>query len=100
MIHHPNIFKLSFRLDIGVYMKRTISNAIVNRINKFLGDSMTVYELSQKSGIPYPTLKSIMQKRTKSIDFKNVILLAYGLGITPSEFVDDRSFLADNLDIL
>ena len=81
-------------------MKRTISAAIVNRINKYLGErEITAYELSQKAGIPYPTMKSIMQKRTKSIDFKNVILLAYGLEITPSEFINDISFFAENLDI-
>ena len=82
-------------------MKKTISNAIVNRINKYLGErEITAYELSLKSGIPYPTIKSIMQKRTKTIDFKNVILLAYGLNISPSEFIDDKSFYAENLDIL
>ena len=81
-------------------MKRTISNAIVNRINKFLGEkNITAYELSQKSGIPYPTMKSIMQKRTKTIDFKNVILLAHGFNITPSEFINDPAFWAENLDI-
>ena len=81
-------------------MKKTISNAIVNRINYYLGErKITMYELAQKSGIPYPTMKSIMQKRTKSIDFKNVILLAYGLNISPSEFINDQSFSAENLDL-
>ena len=81
-------------------MKKTISNAIVNRINMYLGErKISMYEFSQKSGIPYPTMKSIMQKRTKSIDFKIVILLANGLNISPSEFINDKSFHAENLDI-
>ena len=81
-------------------MKNTISNAVVNRINFLLGkNGMTVYELSQKAGIPDPTMKSLMQKRTKSIDFKNVILIAYGFGMSPSEFINDCSFAIDNLDI-
>ena len=81
-------------------MKKSISNAIVNRINHYLGErNMSAYELAIKSNIPYPTIKSIMQKRTKSIDLKNVILLAYGLNITPSEFINDKSFNLENLNL-
>jgi len=55
--------------------------------------------LAQLSGVPFPTVKSIMQKRTKGIALKTIVLFAYGLGMTPSEFLDDSSFLADNLDL-
>ena len=56
-------------------MKLTITDAVVNRINYYLGqrDKFSVYSLATASGIPYPTLKSIMQKRTKSIDLKTII---------------------------
>lgn len=79
---------------------KNISNAVVNRINKYLGlKDMSQYKLAQLSCIPYPTIKSIMQKRTKTIDLKTIILIAHGLGISPSEFINDESFLAENLDI-
>ena len=40
-----------------------------------------------------------MQKRTKGIDLKTIILLAHGFKIKPSEFIDDDGFLAENLDL-
>ena len=60
--------------------------------------NMIQYKLSQLSGIPYSTIKSIMQRKTENISFKTIILLSKGLNISPREFFDD-SFLADNLDI-
>ena len=40
-----------------------------------------------------------MQKRTKGISLKTIIMIADGLKITPAEFIDDDSFCAENLDI-
>ena len=43
---------------------KTISEILVSRINKFLGEkNMTQYELAEKSCVPYSTIKSIMQKK-------------------------------------
>ncbi len=79
---------------------KTISEVIVERICKYLGErNLTQYRLSQLSGIPFPTLKSIMQRRTKGISLKTVIMLADGLGISPAQFLDDESFLAKNLEL-
>lgn len=79
---------------------KTLNDVVVERLCKFMGEkNLTQYRLSQLSGVPFPTIKSIMQKRTKGISLKTIILLAYGLDITPSEFIDDISFLADNLDL-
>ncbi len=82
-------------------MKITITDIVVNRINYYLGqkENLTVYSLANASGIPYPTLKSIMQKRTKSIDLKTIILIAYGLDISPSEFLNDKTFSAEYLNL-
>lgn len=79
-------------------MKKNITNAVIDRLYKFMDKNMTQYKLSQLSGIPYSTIKSIMQRKTENISFKTIILLSKGLNISPHEFVDD-SFLADNLDI-
>ena len=79
---------------------KTLNDAIVDRICKYLGEKdITQYRLSQLSGVPFPTIKSIMQKRTNGISLKTIILLANGLGISPAEFINDKSFLAENLDL-
>jgi len=78
---------------------KTLNDVIVERLYKYMKDDMTQYKLAQLSGVPFATIKSIMQRRTKGISLKTVILLANGLNITPSEFIDDKSFLAENLDL-
>ncbi len=79
---------------------KTLNDAVVERLCKFMGErNLTQYKLAQLSGLPFPTLKSIMQKRTKGISFKTIILLANGLGMTPAEFIDDEAFSADNLEL-
>ena len=79
---------------------KTLTDVIVERLCKFMGEkNLTQYRLAQLSGVPFPTIKSIMQKRTKGISLKTIILLADGLKVTPSEFLNDTSFLAENLDL-
>ncbi len=79
---------------------KSINDAVVERLCKLMGErNLTQYRLAQLSGIPFPTIKSIMQKRTKGITLKTIIMLADGLGITPSEFINDVSFLSENLNL-
>lgn len=79
---------------------KTLNEVVVERLCKYLGEkNLTQYRLSQLSGVPFPTIKSIMQRRTKGISLKTIIMLANGLGITPSEFINDEMFSADNLDL-
>lgn len=79
---------------------KTLNDAVVERIYKYMEEkNLSQYKLSQLSGVPFPTLKSIMQKRTKGITLKTIILLANGLGIKPSEFIDSATFDAENLDL-
>lgn len=79
---------------------KTLNDAVVERLYKYMGEkNLTQYKLAQLSGIPFPTIKSIMQRRTNGISLKTIILLADGLGISPTEFIDDESFLAKNLDL-
>lgn len=79
---------------------KTLNDAVVERLYKYMGEkNLTQYKLAQLSGIPFPTIKSIMQRRTNGISLKTIILLADGLGISPAEFIDDESFLAKNLDL-
>lgn len=79
---------------------KTINDVVVERLNMYMGKmNLTQYKLAQLSGIPFPTIKSIMQRRTNGISLKTIIMLADGLGITPSEFLDDKSFEAINLKL-
>jgi len=55
--------------------------------------------LAQLSGVPFGTLKNIMRKKGRGAEQRTVIMLASGLGITPSEFTNDPSFCAVNLDL-
>lgn len=91
MIHYP--YK-------GDKKMKTLNDVIVERLCKYMGEQdLTQYKLSQLSDIPFPTIKSIMQRRTKGISLKTIILLAKGLGITPSEFLNDSSFFPENLNL-
>ncbi len=79
---------------------KLLGDVIVERILYFLGQkNLSQYKLAQLSGLPYATIKSIMQKRTKGISLKTIIMLSDGLDISPSEFLNDPSFLAENLEI-
>lgn len=77
---------------------KTLNDAVVERLCKYMGErDLTQYRLAQLSGVPLPTIKSIMQRRTKGITLKTIIMLAAGLGLTPAEFINDDAFLAENL---
>ncbi len=79
---------------------KTLNEVVVERLLKFMGEkNLTQYKLAQLSGVPFPTIKSILQRRTKGISLKTIILLSRGLGMTPSEFLDDPCFCSDNLEL-
>ena len=79
---------------------KTLSDIVVDRLNKYMGEQdLTQYKLAQLSGIPFATLKSIMQKRTKGITLKTILLLASGFGISASEFLNDASFNINNIEL-
>lgn len=77
---------------------KTLNDAVRERLLKYMGErDLTQYRLAQISGVPFPTLKSIMQRRTKGMSLKTIILLADGLNVSLSEFFDDECFSIDNL---
>ena len=79
---------------------KTINDVVVERLCSLMEErNLTQYKLSQLSGVPVPTIKSIMQRRTKGISLKTIIMLADGLKIKPSEFIDTPAFLAENLKL-
>ena len=79
---------------------KTINDAVVERLLQYMGQkNITQYKLAQLSGVPFPTIKSILQRRTKGITLKTIIMLSYGLNVKPSDFIDDPSFLSENLKL-
>ena len=79
---------------------KTLNEVVIDRLNFYMGKlNLTQYALAQKSGVPFPTIKSIMQRRTKGITLKTIIMLAYGVGVTVSEFLDDELFCYENLEL-
>ncbi len=80
---------------------KKLNDVVVDRLCKYMNEkNLTQYKLAMLSGVPFPTIKSIMQRRTNGISLKTIILLSNGLNLTPSEFLDSPDFLADNLDIV
>ncbi len=79
---------------------KSLNEAIVERLCHYMNENnLTQYKLAQLSGVPFPTVKSIMQRRTKDISLKTLILLANGFGITVNQFLDSDSFKIENLNI-
>lgn len=79
---------------------RTLNEMVIDRINFYLGQTrLSQYMLAEISGVPYPTIKSIMQRRTKGITLKTVVMLARGLRVSVSEFLSDEYFHYDVLDL-
>ena len=61
--------------------------------------NLTLYKLAQLSNLPFATIKSIMQRRTKGISLKTIILISNGLKISPSEFLNTEDFCVENLNL-
>ena len=79
---------------------KTLNDVVIDRINHYLnGPIQTLYTLAEISGVPYPTIKSIMQRRTKGITLKTVVMLARAFQISVSEFFNDEAFIYENLDL-
>ncbi len=75
-------------------------DTVVDRILFYLGQkNMSQYALAQKSGLPLSTVKSIMQRRTKDINLQTLFQICVGFGISANEFLDDKTFDPQNLDL-
>ena len=72
---------------------------VVFRLLKYMNEqNLTQYELAQRSGVPFSTIKSIMQRKTKNISLKTIIMLSKGLGMRTKDFLDDIKF--DEIDMM
>ena len=79
---------------------KTLNEVVVDRLNYYMGKmNLSQYQLAECSGVPYPTLKSIMQRRTKGITLKTLVMLARGFHVSVSEFLSDEYFHYEELDL-
>lgn len=77
-----------------------ICKAVGLRIsNLLLENKMTLYRLEQKSGILHETMMCIMNERNKNITLKTIMQLARGFDMTLLEFLDDKLFTEENIDL-
>ena len=78
----------------------TINNALSMRIKELLIlKNMSQYRLEQNSGVSHSQLGFILKNRNNSVNFKTVIMLAHGFGMTLLEFLDSPYFDYEKLDI-
>lgn len=79
---------------------KTLNEMVIDRLNYYFGVShYSQYKLAEVSGVPYPTIKSIMQGRTNGITLKTIVMLARGFNVDVDEFLSDKFFHYDELDL-
>ncbi len=92
--------KVFFRIILSRGYKVTVNDAVVKRIRELLVEKkMTQYRLEQLSGIQHGHMQWIMSGKSKTVTLSTVLLLANGFGITVVEFLDNDTFLFENLEV-
>ena len=78
----------------------TVNDAVAKRISNLLKEkNMSQYRLEQISGIQHGSMQCIMNGRNKTVTLTTIIMLAKGFEITPAEFLDDKIFCSEELDV-
>ena len=78
----------------------TVNNALSMRIKELLkSKNMSQYRLELNSGVSHSQLGFILKNRNNSVNFKTVIMLAQGFGMTILEFLDTPYFDCEKLDL-
>ena len=78
----------------------TVAKALRLRIEELLKEKgMSRYRLAMNCGITHSTLKNIMNETVADSLLSTVILIAYGFGMSVSEFLDSPLFAEDRLDL-
>ena len=78
----------------------TVNDAVAKRISMLLCEKgISQYRLEQDSGIQHGSMQCIMNGRNKTITLSTLMMIAKGLNMTVIEFLDDKIFDPDNLEI-
>ena len=92
-------------IHLGMYIHKgglfmNVCTAVRIRISNLLMEkNMTLYRLEQKSGILHGTMMCIMNERNKNVTLKTTMQLAHGFDMTLIQFLDDKIFTSEELDI-
>lgn len=77
-----------------------VCKAVSIRINNLLKEkNMTLYRLEQNSGILHGTMMCIINERNKNITLKTIMQLARGFDMTLLQFLDDKIFTSEEIEI-
>ncbi len=77
-----------------------IQTAVAIRLSKLLEEKrMTRYALCRKIAMNESTIYNIINEKCKSINLNTLYLICEGLDMTVIEFLSDKIFEKDNLDI-
>ena len=77
-----------------------IQRAVALKISKLLLEkNMTQYTLAKKMLVSQTTISHIMHEDYKSINFETLIKIADAFDMTIQEFLSDKLFQRDKLDI-
>ena len=78
----------------------TVNDAVAKRIASILKEkNISQYRLEQNSGIQHGSMQCIMNGRNQTVTLTTLIMIARGLDMTVSEFLDDEIFQSDKLEI-
>ena len=77
-----------------------VQKAVAIRLsNLMLKHNITQYEVAKRMNTDKNTVKHILNEDYKSIKFDTVIKIAQAFNMTLLEFLDDKVFNYDNLDL-
>ena len=78
----------------------TVNDAVAKRISMLLQEkNMSQYRLEQESGIQHGSMQCIMNGRNKTVTLSTIIMLARGFNMSLVEFLDDKIFRSDDLEV-
>jgi transcriptional regulator with XRE-family HTH domain len=80
--------------------RMSITEAVAARIRVLLKEKgISLYRLEHNIPMHHGTLADIMNAVNESMNFRTILQICRGFGITPSEFLNDPLFSGDEIDI-
>ncbi len=79
----------------------TLSQAIVQRIKNLINQSSQIenyHQLSTRAGLNESVIRAILSGETKNPSTETIYYISVALGITLSEFYNDKLFDIDNIE--
>ena len=77
-------------------LQKAVAIRIVKLLNKY---QISQYTLSLRSGLSKQAIANIINEKYNSVKFDTIYKLADGFGITINEFIDDKCFDRNKIDL-